>query len=319
MSRHPLRSLARALPLMAAPAAGSFAWAAAQAAYLSTPHALASLAAGILDPSPGMTAYDPASGSGVLLRYLDRHALGQAGPGNRPGLELYGQEIGDRTRQISRVRLAGAGRRAHLAPGDTLRSPAFLDRAGALRRFDRVVANPMWDQAVPTSVWDHDVHGRTRFGAPPAQNADWGWIQHAWASTAQGGRAAVFLSRLSLVRDDPAEVRIRKAILGAGLLDAVVVASRHRVWPWFHPPLVRWPVHRATLLIFADGRGPQDGVLLVDAGPLIRPSTRSSEVVKDVLDVYRSRQSRPGISMSVDGRTLGEGAAVLDPSAHLGR
>ena len=82
---------------------------------------------------------------------------------------------------------------ADIALGDTLHRPAFTQADGSLRRFDRVTANPMWNQKFPAASYENDTFGRFTRGVPPTSSADWGWVQHIWASLNATGRAAVVL------------------------------------------------------------------------------------------------------------------------------
>ena len=78
--------------------------------------------------------------------------------------------------------------------GDTFRKPKFRQR-NRLQTFDRVVANPMWNQT-EFKEKDYDTDELDRFpkGAGyPGSKADWGWIQHILASLKPNGRAAVVL------------------------------------------------------------------------------------------------------------------------------
>jgi len=78
--------------------------------------------------------------------------------------------------------------------GDTFRRPKF--RSGnRLRTFDRVVANPMWNQSeFREADYDADELGRfPKEGGYPGGNADWGWLQHMLASLKPTGQAAVVL------------------------------------------------------------------------------------------------------------------------------
>lgn len=78
--------------------------------------------------------------------------------------------------------------------GDTFRKPKFR-KGNRLQTFDRVVANPMWNQTEFKGK-DYDADELDRFpkGAGfPGSKADWGWMQHILASLKSGGRAAVLL------------------------------------------------------------------------------------------------------------------------------
>jgi type I restriction enzyme M protein len=82
---------------------------------------------------------------------------------------------------------------AEIAMGDTMTNPRFTQRDGSLRRFDRVTANPMWNQKFAGSLYENDTWGRFTRGVPPTSSADWGWIQHMHASLADTGKLAVVL------------------------------------------------------------------------------------------------------------------------------
>jgi type I restriction enzyme M protein len=80
--------------------------------------------------------------------------------------------------------------------GDTFKNPKFRNQQGKLRTFDRIVANPMWNQDWFTeSDYDADELGRFPPGAgfPGKSSADWGWAQHIYASLNEKGRAAIVL------------------------------------------------------------------------------------------------------------------------------
>ena len=67
--------------------------------------------------------------------------------------------------------------------GDTFRNPKFR-QGNRLQTFDRVVANPMWNQT-EFKEKDYDADELDRFpkGAGfPGSKADWGWVQHILAS-----------------------------------------------------------------------------------------------------------------------------------------
>ena len=79
--------------------------------------------------------------------------------------------------------------------GNTFKNPQFRGPRGKLRTFDRVVANPMWNQKEFTETdYDNDELDRFPAGAGfPGNSADWGWVQHIHASLNAKGRAAVVL------------------------------------------------------------------------------------------------------------------------------
>ena len=83
--------------------------------------------------------------------------------------------------------------------GDTFKNPQFR-KNNRLQTFDRVVANPMWNQ----DWWkepDYDADEVDRFpkGAGyPGGKADWGWMQIILASLKPQGRAGIVKSAIGM-------------------------------------------------------------------------------------------------------------------------
>lgn len=203
-----------------------------------TPPEVCRLIARILDPQPGMTVYDPACGSGGLLlkahlRLLETHGAAVNAHRELPPtvapLKLYGQEINPATFAIARMNAFLHDMDAEIALGDTMRRPStFGGNFGHLPQFDLVVANPMWNQDFPDGVYKDDTAGRFSSGIPPASSADWGWVQHMFASLKTAGRMAVVLdtgavSRGSGSQGGNRERDIRKAFVERDAIEAVIL------------------------------------------------------------------------------------------------
>ncbi len=112
--------------------------------------------------------------------------------------------------------------------GDTFRNPKFRD-GNRLKTFDRVVANPMWNQT-EFKEKDYDADELDRFpkGAGfPGGKADWGWMQHILASMKPKGRAAVVLdtgaaSRGSGNANTNKEKEVRRWFIENDLIEGVI-------------------------------------------------------------------------------------------------
>jgi len=149
----------------------------------------------IMDPGPGMTIYDPCCGSaGLLIKCelaLDEKMQGQ-GRKKFSGLTLYGQEYIAQTWAMANMNMIIHDMEGQIEIGDTFRNPKFRDN-NRLMTFDRVVANPMWNQTMfGEKDYDADAFGRFPNGAGyPGNKADWGWMQHIFASLNDSGKAAV--------------------------------------------------------------------------------------------------------------------------------
>ena len=175
-----------------------------------TPPEVGTIMSRVLQPEPGMEIYDPTCGSGGLLIKcefaMEEAASSPSLPtGERVGvrgqskqfapLKLYGQEYIAETWAMANMNMIIHDMEGQIEIGDTFKNPKFRSK-GKLRTFDRVVANPMWNQDWFTEAdYDNDELDRFPAGAgfPGKSSADWGWVQHMHASLNATGRAAVVL------------------------------------------------------------------------------------------------------------------------------
>ncbi len=183
-----------------------------------TPREVVKVLVKILDPVEGDEIYDPCSGSGGILIFSHYH-LAEKGKDPKK-LFLYGQEINVDTWAISKMNVALHDMEAEIHQDDTLSTPRFSDGAG-LKKFDIVIANPMWNQDGYKQVMGSDRFNRFAYGIPPNGSADWGWIQHMLTSLKPKGRMGIVLDQGALFRAG-AERRIRKKVLEADLVECVV-------------------------------------------------------------------------------------------------
>ena len=169
-----------------------------------TPPEAGEIISKVLQPEPGMEIYDPCCGSGGLLVKcevaMEERARGENGEDDATKtvvpLKLYGQEYVPETWAMANMNMIIHDLEGEIEIGDTFKNPKFRVGGGRLRTFDRVVANPMWNQDWFTDTdYDSDELGRFPSGAgfPGKQSADWGWIQHIAASLNERGRGAVVL------------------------------------------------------------------------------------------------------------------------------
>jgi len=195
-----------------------------------TPPEVGTIMSRVLQPEPGMEIYDPTCGSGGLLIKCEiAMEEAAASPSPPPGklagddsrdgggraksgtgaegigvrgqskpfapLKLYGQEYIAETWAMANMNMIIHDMEGQIEIGDTFKNPKFRSK-GKLRTFDRVVANPMWNQDWFTEAdYDNDELDRFPAGAgfPGKSSADWGWVQHMHASLNAKGRAAVVL------------------------------------------------------------------------------------------------------------------------------
>ncbi len=151
----------------------------------------------IMDPEPGMDIYDPCCGSASLLIKCElvlQEKMSLRSKKKYAPARLYGQENEPGTWAMANMNMIIHDMEGEIQIGDTFRNPKFR-KGNRLQTFDRVVANPMWNQT-EFKEKDYDADELDRFpkGAGfPGSKADWGWMQHILASLKPGGRTAVVL------------------------------------------------------------------------------------------------------------------------------
>ena len=249
-----------------------------------TPRSVSTLLARLAAPQAGDTIFDPACGSGSLLIEAAR----EVGSNN---YALYGQEVNGATWALARMNMfMHADDAAHIEWGNTLTAPTLLDE-DRLRQYDVVVANPpfsldKWgaDQA------ESDEHDRFWRGIPPRSKGDYAFITHMIeVAKRQTGRVAVIVPHGVLFRG-AGEGRIRKALIGENLLDAVIGLPVNLFTTTGIP---------VAILIFDRSRekgganAEREDVLFIDASREFTPAKSQNrldaEHVEKIVSTYRER------------------------------
>lgn len=291
-----------------------------------TPREVAILMARILEPEPGMTVYDPCCGSGGLLikchlRLLETKGEKHNGqlrlPDHLAPLKLYGQEINTSTFAMARMNAFIHEMEAEIMVGDTMRRPVFTQGEGCLMQFDLVTANPMWNQKFPVELYEHDPYGRFTFGVSPGSSADWGWIQHMYASLNERGRMAVVLdtgavSRGSGNQGSNRERDIRKAFVEHDLIEAVILLPENLFYNTTAPGII--------LVINKFKRHPGE-ILLVNASNLFAKSRPKNYLADEHVDhiarIYHDWMSVEGLSVIISNAEAARNDYNLSPSRYV--
>ena len=196
-----------------------------------TPTEVGFVIARIMDPEPGMDIYDPCCGSAGLLIKCELVLQEKMSLRSRKTFapaKLYGQENEPGTWAMANMNMIIHDMEGEIQIGDTFRKPKFR-QGNRLQTFDRVVANPMWNQS-EFKEKDYDADELDRFpkGAGyPGNKADWGWMQHILASMKGKARAAVVLdtgaaSRGSGNANTNKEKDVRKWFVEQDLIEGVI-------------------------------------------------------------------------------------------------
>jgi len=203
-----------------------------------TPKEVGMVMAHIMEPEPGMEIYDPCCGSGGLLikcQLVLDEAMRAAAKKKYAPLKFFGQEYTANIWAMANMNMIIHDLEGTIEIGDTFKNPKFRVKNG-LQTFDRVVANPMWNQDwFAEKDYDADEFGRFPKGAgfPGKQSADWGWVQHILASlnpstsSGQAGRAAIVLdtgaaSRGSGSANTTKEKQVRQWFVDNDLIEGVI-------------------------------------------------------------------------------------------------
>jgi type I restriction enzyme M protein len=201
-----------------------------------TPAEVGFVMARIMDAQPGMDVYDPCCGSAGLLiksRLVLDEKLRASKNKSTAVLKLYGQENEPGTWAMANMNMIIHDMEGEIQIGDTFRKPKFR-QGNCLQTFDRVVANPMWNQT-EFKEKDYDADELDRFpkGAGyPGGKADWGWLQHILASLKATGRAAVVLdtgavSRGSGSANSNKEKEVRQWFVDQDVIEGVIYLAEN--------------------------------------------------------------------------------------------
>lgn len=178
-----------------------------------TPAGVVRVLVEVLEPTSGRV-YDPACGSGGMFvqteKFLDAHNA------DRTAISVYGQELNERTWRMAKMNLAIHGLNGNLGPRwqDT-----FARDVHPELQADYIMANP------PFNIKDwarNESDSRWRYGVPPANNANYAWIQHIISKLAPGGTAGVVMANGSMSSNSGGEGDIRAQLVEADLVSCMV-------------------------------------------------------------------------------------------------
>ena len=176
-----------------------------------TPREIVQMLVNITKPKEGMKISDPTCGSGGMLvvsrKYVKDHG------GNVEDLVLEGQESNYGNLGMCKMNLVLHGMENFtITYGDTLSNPQLLE-GGALKKYDRVLANFPFSMDWDNSTASEDPWNRFMYGIAPAKDkADYAFILHMLSSLNEKGQAAIVCSQGILFRGGE-EGKIRKNMI----------------------------------------------------------------------------------------------------------
>ncbi|MDP2326343.1 MAG: N-6 DNA methylase [Gammaproteobacteria bacterium] len=284
-----------------------------------TPTEVGFLMAEILRPRPGEECYDYACGSFGLLIKLQL-VCRRLDPLSKTPLRLYGQELTGSSYAIACMNKIIHDMDGEVLRGDSMRNPKFRDGDTKLRRFDVVVANPMWNQPFDTDVYENDPFERfASHGGITTSKADWAWLQHTVASLKDNGRAAVVLDTGAVTRgsgskNEDKERNIRRWFVEQDLIDGVILL----------PDNLFYNTNAAGVVIIIRKNKPKDrrgNIVLVNASKEFRKGTPKNylteESVGKIAAGYLKASPVPGFVAVIRNDETATNDYNLSPSRYV--
>jgi len=277
-----------------------------------TPREVVQLLVECVDPEPGDRVYDPACGSGGMLVYSAQHVEDEGG--DRDDISLYGQEKNLNTWAIGQMNvLLHELQDATIAKGDTITEPKFVTEHDELEVFDRVVANPPWNDKKWAKDWvqENEPYNRFPYGLPPSNRGDWAWIQLMIASLSEQGKAGIVMDNGTLFRSR-SEKKIRKPFLEDDLIEAVIALPENLFYNTGSPGCLLIfnkdkPVEREDKVLFVyaeDQRLRESGIQVYEE--LSSQNKLRSEGVEYIAESFRTGREEAHHSRLVDMAEIAE-------------
>ena len=276
-----------------------------------TPRCVVRLLVEMIEPFKGRV-YDPCCGSAGMFvqseEFIKEHG------GNLGDISIYGQESNPTTWKLAKMNLAIRGIEANLGPhnADTFRNDLHKDL-----KADFILANPPFNM----STWGgeglrDDV--RWKFGAPPARNANYAWIEHMIHHLAPSGIAGFVMANGSMSSQSSGEGEIRKAIVQADLVDCMIALPGQLFYGSMIPACLWFLSRDKANGKFRDRRGQ---ILFIDArktGHLVdrRHRELSDEEIVKVAKTYHAWRGEKDAGEYADIAGFCKSAALKEIESH---
>ncbi|MBW1676440.1 MAG: SAM-dependent DNA methyltransferase [Deltaproteobacteria bacterium] len=287
-----------------------------------TPQCVVKLLVRMIEPFKGRV-YDPCCGSGGM--FVQSRRFAEEHNGKLGDIAVYGQESNPTTWRLAMMNLAIRGIDANLGGQN---ADSFHNDLHKDLRADFLLANPPFNM----SDWGGQRlkdDARWKYGIPPANNANYAWIQHFIYHLAPNGVTGFVMANGSMSTNTASEGKIRRNIIEADLVDCMI-ALPGQLFYTTQIPVCLWFLarnkrngkfrRRSGQTLFIDAR--QTGSLVDRTHRDF--SDKEIDMIAGTYHAWRGEkdageyQDLPGFCMSVTIENIRENGYVLTPGRYVG-
>ncbi len=285
-----------------------------------TPRCVVKLLVEMLEPYKGRV-YDPCCGSSGMFVQSEEFIVAHGGKFG--DISIYGQESNYTTWRLAKMNLAIRGIEGRIEHGDTFHNDRHPDL-----KADYILANPPFN----VSDWGGERlrdDKRWKYGAAPAGNANFAWVQHIVHHLTPTGLAGFVLANGSMSSNQSGEGDIRRSLVEADLVDCMVALPGQLFYSTQIPACLWFLARGRKNGKFRDRRG---HVLFIDARKLARLVDRThreltAEEVARIARTYHAWRGEkdagkyediPGFCKSAPLDEIRKHGHVLTPGRYVG-